>query len=344
MPGQGRIKGQYRYVAALLFVLLAYGARVAIDPLVGDTRLAFSIFYIAVVFSAYFAGGGPAALTAILSAALAYWAFIAPAYSMKIDLQALTSMLFFGLTSVVDIYFITGMRRALREYRAEQLRAEQLAKGNADLFREFNERTTTHLQLVAALLRLRARDDVDSSYASALADASRRTLMISRVHRNLNHGAVPLTDFSGFARQLLAACIEAAPNSNIRATVSGDEIFLPGEQATSMATILFEFARFALRHQPAESAGTIDVNLTATAMSYRLRLSSPSANIPADQGLLTEEMTRQAVEAMTDHLHGHFTALPVPQGIAFELNIPSDIVGAPQPTFAISEPVSPTLH
>lgn len=344
MLGQGRIKGQYRYLAALLFVLLAFGMRLAFDPLIGDTRLAFSIFYLAVVFSAYFAGGGPAVFTAILSACLAYWAFVAPAYAMKINPESLTSMAFFGLTSAVDIYFITGMSRALREYRTEQQRAEQLAKGNADLFREFNERTTTHLQLVAALLHLRARDDVDSSYANALADASRRTLMISRVHRNLNHGAVPLTDFSGFARQLLAACVEATPNSNIRATVSGDEILLPGEQATSMATILFEFVRFALRHQPAENGGTIDVHLTATEMSYRLRLSSASAKVPADQGLMNEEMTRQAIEAMTDHLHGHFTTLPVPQGIAFELNIPTDIVGAPKPKFDIPAVASSTLH
>jgi two-component sensor histidine kinase len=344
MPGQSRTRGLTQYLAALFFVLLAYGARVAIDPLVGDTRLAFSIFYLAVVFSAYFAGGGPAILTAILSAILAYWAFVAPAYAMKMNPEALTSMLFFGLTSAVDIYFITGMRRALREYRGEQQRAEQLAKGNADLFREFNERTTTHLQLVAALLHLRARDDVDSSYANALADASRRTLMISRVHRNLNHGAVPLTDFSGFARQLLAACVEATPNSDIKVTVSGDDILLPGEQATSMATILFEFVRFTLRHQPGGSGGTIDVQLTATEMSYRLRLSSLSATVPGDQGLMNDEMTRQVIDAMTDHLHGHFITLPISQGIAFELNIPTDIVGAPRPKFDIPTPASSTLH
>jgi hypothetical protein len=57
-----------------------------------------------------------------------------------------------------------------------------------------------------------------------------------------------------------------------------------------------------------------------------------------------KEMTRQAIEAMTDHLHGHLTTLPVPQGIAFELNIPTDIVGAPKPKFDLPASASSTLH
>jgi len=226
MPGNARLKVSNRYLTAILLVVLAFCTREAMVPLLGETRVAFSTFYLAVVLSAYFCGVGPATCASILSAAVAYWAFVSPAYAPKFDVDSLTSMAFFGLTSAVDIYFITGMRRALNEYRLERTRAERLAQGNADLFREFNERATTHLQLVAALLHLRSREGLDAAYSNALADASRRTLMISRVHRSLNHGAVPLTDFSGFTRQLLAAFVEAADHHDIRVIVSGDEIML----------------------------------------------------------------------------------------------------------------------
>lgn len=344
MPGQGWLKGYRRYLAALFCVALAFGARVALDPLIGDTRLVFPAFYLAVVFSAYFAGVGPAVCATILSAGLAYWAFVDPAYEMKVVPEALTSMGFFALTSAVDIYFINGMRRALQEYRVERMRAEQLAQGNADLFREFNERTTTHLQLVAALLHARARDGLDATYSNALADASRRTLMISRMHRNLNHGEVPLTDFSGFARQLLAACVEASSHRDIRVSVSGDDILLPAEQATSMATILFECFRFALRHQPAEGTGRIDVHLSAGDMAYRLRLSSSTARAPAGMTLLGDELTRQAIDAMTDHLQGHFASVPVRDGMMFELSVPTGTAKPQQPPIDMPEPVSRMLH
>jgi two-component sensor histidine kinase len=345
MPVRVWLSGFNRYLIAILLVVLAFCTREALIPVLGETRVAFSTFYLAVVLAAYFSGVGPAICASIRAAGIAYWAFVSPAYAPKLDVDSLTSMGFFALTSAVDIYFITGMRRALQEYRAERTRAELLAQGNADLFREFNERATTHLQLVAALLHLRSREGLDSAYSNALADASRRTLMISRVHRSLNHGATPLTDFSGFTRQLLAAFVEASEHHDIRVTVSGDEMLLPGEQATSMATILYECFRFALQHQPMDATGIIDVDLTRDADGYCLRLSSPTAKLPMGTGLLSEELTRQVIEAMTDHLQGRFANLSVPQGISFELIMPTNPVGPTAPKFDLAaEPVSTMLH
>jgi len=81
-------------------------------------------------------------------------------------------------------------------------------------------------------------------------------------------------------------------------------------------------------------------------MGQRFRLSSPSALVPPGLKLTDDEMVRQVIDAMTEHLGGHFTPLGVSQGVAFELILPNPRLSTPEAatSFDFPIPASSTLH
>ncbi|SDD42604.1 Two-component sensor histidine kinase, contains HisKA and HATPase domains [Sphingomonas sp. YR710] len=341
MPGQGWFQGYWRYVAAAGCVAMAFAIRVSLDPMFGHVSFVFSVFYLAVVLTAYFAGAGPAIFTSIASAAIAYWAFVSPPFAFKVDPEALTSMAFFMLTSAVDIYFITGMTRALHEYRIQKLRAEQLADDHAALFREYNERTTHHLQLVSALLQLRAGEGADAGWSDALTEASRRTMLIARAHRNMHAGSVSMIDLSVFAGQLLTADLSASGDPDLSIEISGDAIRVSPEQATSIAIILLEWFRFVLHRQTGDATRRIRLELKADSRGYCIALSSPSAVIGERQP--ADTLSRQIIQASADQLHGHARPVPAMEGLCFELVVP--VLPETDPIIAAAiVPTTSTLH
>jgi two-component sensor histidine kinase len=341
MPGQGWFQGYWRYLAATACVAMAFGIRVSLDPMFGHVSFVFSVFYLTVVLTAYFAGAGPAIFASFASAAIAYWAFVSPPFAFKVHPEALTSMAFFMLTSAVDIYFITGMTRALQEYRIQKLRAEQLADDHAALFREYNERTTHHLQLVAALLQLRAGDGADPGWSDALTEASRRTMLIARAHRNMHAGSAAMIDLSAFAGQLLTADLSASGAPDLSIEISGDAIRVSPEQATSIAIILLEWFRFVLHHQIRDATRRIRLELKADGDGYCIALSSPSAAISERQP--ADALSRQIIQASADQLHGHARPVPVIEGLSFELVVP--VLPEADPIVAIAMvPTTSTVH
>lgn len=345
MPGQGWLNGPPRYAAAIACVGIAFLTRFALDPVFGTTSFIFSAFYLAVVVTAYFAGSGPAIVASFASAGLAYWAFAAPAYALKVNPEALTSMSFFALTSAVDIYFITGMTRAVQLFRAERLRAELLAEGHANLFREFNEHATNHLQLVAALLQLRATDGLDATYAHSLAEASARTMLISRVHRSLLEDRQLPTAFASFARQLANACIDNSLHPNLTLEVSGEEVCLPAEQAASLAIIVFESCRVLIHSQRERSHGHIQLEFVEAERGYRFRLASSTATKPIEPGLFQDELTRQIIDATVAQLSGHISWKFGLGGLTIEVTLPRFLSSAELIDRSIStEQAARTLH
>jgi|GEM_PF-878979 len=306
------------YALALGTVLVACLVRYALDPLFTSSGFIFSAFYLAVVLTAYFASAGPAIFAAALSALVAYWAFAAPSFAWKLNVEALTSMGFFCLTSTVDIYFITGMKRALERYRIEHRRAELLAEGNANLFREFSERTTNHLQLVSALLQQRANEGVDAAYRNALTEVSQSTLAVSRAHRDLEGSEQKLVDLPGLADQLLRATATAAGRADLIPLVSGVSLSLGAEQATSVATILSECFRATLIEWPQEVK--LVVACENAVVDCCLMVESVLTRHVGKR--LLDDFSRRIVEATTRQLCGQFSATIEGQKLQFILSFP----------------------
>lgn len=303
------------YGAALAIVLVGFLARLALQPLFGASH-AFTAFYPGLILAAYFLGARPAIITATFSALLAYWIFAPPVLALKADVEVLTTLLFFGVTSGVSTYFITGMRKALTELAEARGRAEGLAASQTELFRNLNERVTNHLQLVAALLQLQARDERDVALGRALAEASARTLLISRAHRTLSGRVEQTLDFDAFARQLSNAALAAQANPAVEVVIECCGAQLGLDEATSVAIVLLECVQ--ARLQAGEPA-MLRIGLHKDARQARLIVSESSAG-----GAAPAEADRRLylIEAMVEQLGGRFSSRTGPGQIISELVFP----------------------
>jgi len=308
------------YGATLGLVLTGLATRWALDPVFASNH-AYTVFYPIVILSAYFLGARPAILAATMSAMIGYWRFDRPAYAFKTDLDSLTSLLFFVMTSSVAIYFITGMARAVAEKTAAQAKAERLAQSHATLFGELNERVTNHLQLVAALLQLQAKDEPDKAVARALAEASARTMLISKTHRSLAVGSLAgeggeLLDFDAFARQLLDATLSARKHPPVRIEFEDGGLWLSSEQATSVAIVLLECLNLRMA---ADDPGLMRIALRGDRGMGKLRITEVEREL-APVGI--ERGRASLIEAMVEQLRGRFSSRTADEGRISELTFP----------------------
>jgi two-component sensor histidine kinase len=319
MPGQRWLRGR-RYLVAVLAVAVAFVARLWMRSVLGDAFV-FGVFYPAVILVAYFAGRGPAILAAVLSAAVGYWAFAAPAFAVAFNAYATKSMAFFALNAAVNIYFITGMTKAMNEAKLQRQRSDMLAEGHADLFREFNERTTNHLQLVSALLQTQTGEEPGGG---VLAEASKRSLMISQVHRSLQDERDRTTNFVVFARQLISSCLHAAGDPPILIEVADQDVHLPADQAAALAGVVFEWLRVILMQSATQRGGIFRVALAREGEGFRLSLRGRWDQ--DERGLWTAPSMRpldsNIMGALVDQLGGELGACSGPEGLECEVAFP----------------------
>lgn len=220
-------------------VATAFLVRLSMQSVLGG-GLAYSTFYPAVILSAYAFGRGPAIVAALVSAVLAYWCFVEPAFAWKAAPNILTACLFFTVTCAVAIVVITGLTGALRDVSRELGRAQAVADSHAGLFRELNERISHHMRLVAGVLALQAKGEPEPQVADGLKRAMERTLLIARVHRELGGRADESVDFDAFAAALARAVCLAREQSPDQVTVEPSGLKLGVEEATSLGVALAE--------------------------------------------------------------------------------------------------------
>lgn len=322
MPVQDLLRSR-RYLGAIVGVGIAFLVRLWLRSVLGEA-IVFGVFYPVIILTAYFGGAGPAILAAVLSAGLGYYAFAPPAFTLAPSPYAVKSLIFFVINAGVNIFFVVGMTRATNEARMQRRRAEMLAEGHADLFREFNARTTNHLQLVSALLQTRAADALGGDAAGALAEASKRSFLLSQVHRSLQDERDSKTDFAVFARQLIASCLHAAGDPPLIVEVSGEETHLPADQAASLAGVVFEWLRVILMQIPARRSGRFRLKLAAEGDGFRLSLCG-GWDVGDRDGAPSPSMRlldSHIVGALVDQLGGELGACSGPEGLEWEVTFP----------------------
>ena len=316
-----------QYGAALVLVAVGFGARCGLQPVFGANH-AYTIFYPVVLIAAYAFGVGPACVVAVISGALGYWFFATPIYALKFDADNLTLLGIFALTSSSTIYLMGGMSRAVAETKVAQAQAERLAQAHAALFRELNERVTNHLQLVAALLQLQARDEPDAAARKALGEASARTMLISKTHRVIAGEGGELLDLGAFARQLLDATLSARSHPPVRVEFEQGGLWLSSEQATSVAIVLLECLNARLS---SDDPGLMRIGLRADRGLGRLRITEIEKALdpiaPTGPSL---------IDAMVEQLRGRFSSRSAAEGRVSELTFPLEYghggQGLPAPT------------
>ncbi|WP_293348740.1 DUF4118 domain-containing protein [Phenylobacterium sp.] len=227
------------WVWTAAMVAAAFLFRLQFEDVLGG-GLAYSTFYPAVILAAYAFGRGPAVAAALVSSVLAFFCFVQPAFAWKATPTVLAAFGFFSLVCAVAIVVITGLTGALKNVSRELGRAQAVADSHAGLFRELNERMTHHMRLVAGILALQAKGEPEPQVADSLKRAMERTLLISRVHRELGGRVDEAVDFDAFAAALARAVCVARDQPPERVLVEASGLKLDTEEATSLGVALAE--------------------------------------------------------------------------------------------------------
>lgn len=282
-----------RYWAAAALVLVSLWVRLLLSPYLAS-GYGYTCFYPGVILSAYWLGGRPALMAAGLSTVIVY-NFMGPApFSFPTDGRAMVSLGFFVVSSLLLIHVLSTIRSRLNTLTSKHAQVEALAMGQAELFRDHAQRTTDHLQLISAILQLRARDETDPMVSRVLTNAASRTLVISRTHREFTGGGDRRIPFGAFARKLVEAASTQGGVPSARVTIGGGARDVPLEQATSLGLVLLEYLNTLKTRRDAVSlAVTLDED--GDERSLNLAVAGAAPPRPDDMPL---------IEAITEQLGG----------------------------------------
>lgn len=280
--------------------------------------LAYSAFYPAVILAVYAFGRGPGIAAAVASAALGYWCFVQPAYEWKFAPNVLAGTLFFAITCTVCIVLITGLTGALKAVSRDLGRAQAVADSHAGLFRELNERMSHHMRLVAGVLMLQAKGEPEPQVADSLRRAMERSLMISRVHRELGGRGEEAVAFDDFAAALGRAVCTAREQPPERVAVETTGVSLPVEEATSLGVALAECLSALF---DVGVAGQLRIKVDASGRQAEVAISQADGG-PAGGGALVSVTNGYLLRAMTEQLGAAVALRADSAGSALVLSIP----------------------
>lgn len=318
------------WVLTAAMVAAAFLFRLQFQKVLGG-GLAYSTFYPAVILAAYAFGRGPAVVAAAVSSVLAFFCFVEPVFAWKATPTVLAAFGFFTLVCAVAILVITGLTGALKSVSHELGRAQAVADSHAGLFRELNERMTHHMRLVAGILALQAKGEPEPQVADSLKRAMERTLLISRVHRELGGRVEEAVDFDAFAAALARAICVARDQPPERVRIESSGLTLDTEEATSLGVALAECLGALF---DTGVAGPLCIRFGADGRQAEVAISE--AGDVAD-GALVSVTNGYLLRAMTEQLGAAVALRADARGSALVLSMPR----AASP--AAAEPVS-TLH
>jgi len=309
-----------RYGGAGALFLLSLLARILLDALmVGSLGMAF--FYPAVILAAYWLGARPAIFTAGLST-VAVLAFRATS-GVPMDSMSWVILLLFVGTSALAIYLMDSIRTRLRDISDRSERAEALSLSQADLFRDHSERVTNHLQLIAAILELRASGEIEGNAARVLTNAASRTLLISRMHRDFAGGADRTIDITAFVRRLVQASVGA---SGRQVEVRGAAIQVPLEHATGLGLVLLD------RLNASTGLAAVDIQRDGDRLDFRMAVEPLTPTSPSPRDILL-------LEAVASQLRGRLELDGDGDLSVVRLDIPASL--QPPPAWA---PLEQAVH
>ncbi len=285
---------------AILATLVAWALRYALNDWF-PPGFPYLTFFPAVVITAYFVGLRPSILCAVLSGVTAWYFFIPPFHTLNISFPTTVALAFYGFVVAVDIFFIDGMRKALRH------RYAALAESRDLLYRELHHRVSNNLQVVGALLRLQGSGIQDEDARHALAEAGGRIELIAKIQRELHNAVGEPAPFRTFAEVVLAGAAAAA-GAKIRLAIEGGEHPLHPDQATPVTLVMLESFNNALEHGFGEGgSGRVEVRLDQSGLTHVLTVRDDGAGPPADfDPARSKSLRLRIVRAMAQQLGGKF--------------------------------------
>ena len=140
------------YVLSLMLIALATLLRRWLEPFLGN-HAPFTVYYVAVMFAAWYGGWGPALLAMASGGFLAVYLFVEPYGSILIhDLEQQVGVVLYFVVSLVVVVLTESLRQSRRRTEAARVR---LADSNRALEKEMAERTQAEQWLLESERRFR---------------------------------------------------------------------------------------------------------------------------------------------------------------------------------------------
>jgi two-component sensor histidine kinase len=169
------------------------------------------------------------------------------------------------------------------ELAAIAIEKAQLA--HSALIQEMHHRVKNNLQTIAMLLRLQMGDGQNLSPQNVLKETINRVLSIATVHEILSEAGVDKVGTLDLIKRVTTTVAGNMidPQADITVTVSGDNVKLISQRATSLALIANELLQNALEHGMAgRQQGQINITLIHRDSQLRLRVQDDGHGLPED--------------------------------------------------------------
>ncbi|MCC6918059.1 MAG: sensor histidine kinase [Alphaproteobacteria bacterium] len=131
--------------------------------------------------------------------------------------------------------------------------------------RELHHRVSNHLQILASLIGLQARNHAHPEVRDALLDTRRRVLAVARVNSEIQHSddtaSMQLSPFLGRLRNDLLLCFAADLAFPFVLEFDIDDMEAPVETALTLSLIVNELVTNAVKHAVLPHGGKVQVQL-----------------------------------------------------------------------------------
>jgi signal transduction protein with GAF and PtsI domain len=177
--------------------------------------------------------------------------------------------------------------------------------------REMHHRVKNNLQTIAMLLRLQLRDGREVSGREVLTETINRILSIAAVHEILSLEGFRLINVRELLERVARTVGQtmAHPAREVSVAIEGNDLYMPSQQATSVALAVTELVQNTLEHAFADRPrGAVRIGLAQTDREWIIEVADDGVGLPAGvDPLATETLGLKIVRALaTEDLGGRF--------------------------------------
>lgn len=297
-------------LAALLFVA-ALAARFALDPVL-PPGFPYVTFFLAVILTAFLAGVGPGIACATLSGLAAWYWFLPPAGTLKLDYRTAVALGFYVFIVSLFITLVGWAQRERDRTRAEADRNAALAADGRVLFEELQHRVANNMALMAAMLALYRREAAaDPARAPALfADAEQRLATMGRVHRALHDPAAADRPVAEHLADLARALVAADPRPlrvDVHVAPGIATLRLDLARLTSLSLLVAEAVTNSLKHGfDGRAAGALALALEHDGDNIVVRVADDGRGLPPAPAAGGKGLGSRIMTSLAKQLNGSF--------------------------------------
>lgn len=209
----------------------------------------FITFLPVVILTTFLFGARGGLLSAVVTGFLAWFWFLPPAGSFRLDGGSLAALAFYAVTNAALIGFFYWLQWANAALLIEREANSRLAGTRELLFKELQHRVSNNLQMVAGLLTIQRRQLADEGARNALDEAVRRLAVVGRISRQLYDPAGADQLLHGFLDQLARDVIETSTTSAVHHKITGAaDVRIAADAAIPLALVVAESIANAIEH------------------------------------------------------------------------------------------------